>query len=367
VDRAFWAKHLEGWVPRRLIDAHMHVSNPDFRLKPMTEERRHQFWVAEVTRPMRADLADRCQRIVFPDRELSCVALGSPHLDFDIEANNEYLRTECVGLGWHALPVMRPQWSGERVEAELAKPGVVGLKPYYTLISHDPSTRDKHLEADIFDYLPHHALEVLDARGAWLTLHVPKADRLPHPRNLAQVQEIRRRYPHIVLVLAHLGRCYTEPHAREGLPPLAGDPGLVFDISAVLNPAVLRLAFELLGPERLLYGTDNPVFYMRGRRQWEGRRYINRTNHDFHFNTQREAPEIEATYTLYIYEALRTIKGVCEELDWGRDQVEAIFGDNARRLLDRVLAAKGAPPRRGRGGDARCQMPNAKAPPEGAL
>ncbi len=76
----------------------------------------------------------------------------------------------------------------------------------------------------------------------------------------------------------------------------------------MLNPAVLRMAFELFGPERLLYGTDNPVFYMRGRRQWEGRRYINRTSYPFFFNKEREAPEVEARYTLFMYEALRAIK-----------------------------------------------------------
>ena len=341
-DRAFWADHLEGWLPQHIIDAHTHVANPDHRLEPMTEERRRQFWVAEVADSIRADEADRCLRTVFPGRRITCVAMASPDLAFDIEANNDYVRTECLRFGWHALSVLRPQWAADRVAAELARPGVVGLKPYYSLISHDPLTRDRHIEAGIFDFLPHHALEVLDERRAWLTLHVPKADRLPHPDNLREVREIRRRYPRIALVIAHLGRCYTEPHAREGLPPLADDPGLVFDISAVLNPAVLRLALELFGPGRLLYGTDNPVFYMRGRRQWHGRRYVNRTDRDFHFNQQREAPEVEATYTLYMYEALRALKTVCGELGLGRDHIEAIFHGNASRLLDGVLAAKAA-------------------------
>jgi len=342
VDRAFWAEHLEGWLPRRIVDAHMHVADPAFRREPLTDEKRRQFWVAEVNAPTTAEVADRCHSIVFPGREVTCVALGSPDLAYDIEGNNDYLGAECHRLGWHALPVLLPQWSAERVAAELDKPGVIGVKPYYTLISFDPATRDKHLEADIFDYLPHHALEVLDDRHAWLTLHVPKAARLPHPNNIKQIQEIRRRYHNIVLVIAHLGRCYTEPHAREGLPPLADDPGLYFDNCAVLNPAVHRLALQLFGPERILYGTDNPVFYMRGRRQWAGRKYINRTSHNFHFNKVHESPDIEAAYTLYMYEALRAIKDVCGELGIGREGVEAIFHGNARRLLDGVLAAKAA-------------------------
>jgi len=342
VDRAFWQEHLEDWVPHRIIDAHLHIVNPVHRREPMTEERRRQYWVAEVNEPMDAPTAQHCDGITFPNRQVGHVAMGMPDPAFDIESGNEYVRTECLRRGWHSLAVLRPQWTAEQITQELAKPGVIGLKPYYTLIGHEPFTRDRHLEASIFDFLPHHALEVLDEARAWLTLHVPKADRLPHPDNIRQIKEIRRRYPNIILVIAHLGRCYTEPHAREGLPPLADDPGLYFDNSAVLNPAVHRIALERIGPERILYGTDNPVFYIRGRRQWHGRTYINRTSHDFYFNKEHEAPQVEAQYTLYMYEALRALRSVCEELGIGRQEVEAIFYGNARRLIESVLAAKKA-------------------------
>jgi hypothetical protein len=340
VDRAFWAEHIEGWLPQRVIDAHTHITNPAHRREPMTDEMLHQYWVAEVSRPIDAENAARWHESVFPGRDFSCVAVGPPSLAYDIEASNEYLRTQCLKRGWWALSVCPPQWTAEQVAGELAKPGVLGIKPYYTLIGRDPSTRDRYIEADILDYLPEHVLEVLNERRAWVTLHVPKADRLPHPDNIRRIREIRERYPDVVIVIAHFGRCYTEPHAREGLPPLADDEGLYFDNSAVYNPAVHRLALELFGPQRILHGTDNPVFYMRGRRQWEGRRYINRTSYPFHFNKEREAPEIEAAYTLYTYEALQAIRGACEDLQLSRDDVEAIFHGNAERLIAGVMRNK---------------------------
>ena len=180
-------------------------------------------------------------------------------------------------------------------------------------------------------------------RGAWVTLHVPKGDRLGHPANIRQIKQLRERYPDVVLVIAHLGRCYTEPHAREGIPPLADDPGLYWDVSATFNPASFRVAMRHIGPERLLWGTDNPVFFMRGRREWRGRTYFNRTSGDFHFNrNEHEPPDVEAKYTLYTYEALKTLKDVCEELRVGREGVQAIFHDNARRLIQSVLDAKRA-------------------------
>jgi len=340
-DRAFWEEHLEDFVPRRILDAHTHVTDPALRLDPMTDAKRKQYWVNEVLEPIEAPTAERCMKTVFPGREVTCVAMGHPSVEYDIDAANVYTSRECSRRGWYGLALLRPQWDAERVAAELDRPGVIGVKPYYQMIGPSPDTRDKYIEASIFEFLPQAALEVLADRRAWVTLHVPKADRLGHPDNIREVREIRRCYPNVVLVIAHLGRSYTLPHAEEALPPLADDEGLYFDISAVMNPDVLRLALGVIGPGRLLYGTDNPVFYMRGRRTWDGRTYTNHTSADFHFNRGRhEPPQVEAGYTLMMYEALRALRVVCEDLALSSSDMEAIFCGNAKRLISGVVARK---------------------------
>jgi len=336
VDRAFWQEHLESWVPGRVFDAHTHVNEPEFLVERMTDEKRRQYWVNEVAEPIGAADAQQCHELVFPGREFSCLAFGHAALEYDIHRSNASLQAECVTRGWYRLAVIRPQWTAQRVAEELDLPNVLGVKVYYALISRDSASRDKHLEASIFDFLPHHQLDLLNRRRAWLTLHVPKADRLGHPDNIAQIKQIRRQYPGIVVVIAHLGRSYTLPHAQEALPQLAGDEGLYFDISAVLNPDVLQFALKTLGPHRVLYGTDNPIFYMRGRRQWQGKSYLNRTSYPFHFNRDREPPEVEARYTLYMYEALGALRQACQQLGLRPSDVEAIFYGNAQRLIDSI-------------------------------
>jgi hypothetical protein len=341
VDRAFWDEHLSDWLPPRIFDAHTHIARSSHRLFPMSDNMRRQYWVNELFEPIDAPTAQRCHDSVFPNREFSCLAFGMPDLDFDLDAGNAYLQEECPKRGWLSLAVIRPDWSQEKVEHLLDQPGVIGFKPYYSLISLNRDTRDAHLEASIFEFLPHHILEVANDRCAWVTLHVPKAARLGHPDNLREVREIRRRYPHIALVIAHLGRCYTEPHALEALPALADDPGLYFDTSAVLNPASHRAALQYLGPRRIVYGSDNPILYMRGRRQYRDRTYVNRTSYPFYFNKEREAPEVEAQYTLFMYEDLRAIKQACLELGITADaDREAIFHGNAWRLIRPILARK---------------------------
>jgi len=344
VDAAFWAEHLEDWVPKRLIDGHVHVNDPAFQIETISEEMIANSWVTEVNAKPDVATAKHCADITFPNRDVTYVAFGHPDLGWEIEGSNEDLRVKGLEQGWYTLAMTRPTWVAEQLAWWLDKPGIIGVKPYYTLIGYRTDWHTGHLEASIFDFLPHHQLEVLNKRRAWVTMHVPKADRLGHPDNQREVREIREKYPDIKLVIAHFGRSYTEPHAREGFIPLADDPGLWFDCSAVLNPDVYRLALEHLGPERILFGTDNPMFYMRGRRLWEGRKYINRTSYPFRFNTEREAPEIEAKYTLYMYEALKAFKDACSDVGIGPEGVEAMFYGNARRLIDDVLAQKGEAP-----------------------
>jgi uncharacterized protein len=334
VDRRFWEQHFESWLPQRIFDAHIHIADPAFRIETVSEEMRRSCWVMEVDEMMTVETARHCFRTVFPGREISCLAFGYPMPGWDIESNNAYLWERMPALGHKCLAVVRPTWRGEQIEWLLSQPGVIGLKPYFAMIGYDRLSRDRHLECSIFDMLPRWQLEAADRLRAWVTLHVPKAARLGHPDNIREVRQIRRDYPGVRLVLAHLGRCYTIEHAREAFHQLAGDPGLFFDTSAVLNPEVFRLALETFGVNRILYGSDNPIFFMRGRRQFHGRNYVNRVSHPFHFNKDREPPEIEAGYTLMMYEDILAIKTACDQLGLGRAEVQRIFHDNARDLID---------------------------------
>ncbi|MBN1591299.1 MAG: amidohydrolase family protein [Pirellulales bacterium] len=341
VDRAFWDRHLEDWLPKRIFDAHTHVNEPRFRIEVPSEQKRRQYWVGEVSEPIGAADAARCSTTVFPGREFACLAFGHPSLDYDVDASNASLQEACVERGWYRLVVSRPDWSTERLAEQLAMPNTLGVKPYYALIpGQDPDSRDKYLEASIFEFLPREHLALLDRRGAAVVLHVPKAGRLAHPDNLAEIKQIRREYPGVVLIIAHFGRCYTVPHAQQAFGQLADDEGIYFDNSAVLNPDVHRLALRTFGSERILYGTDNPIFYMRGRRQWHGTTYVNRTSYPFYFNKDREPPEIEATYTLFMYEALLAIKQACDDLALTSDQIEALFHGNAERIIASVGEGK---------------------------
>ena len=334
VDRRFCAERLEPYLPARIFDAHRHVTLPEHEgpeppaiLPPKFPE--------EIAGPEAIEQARAGYAWLLPGREVEFLAFGSPRTRGLHEESNRYLSAGLAGTRSVALALSPPTWSADKLLEQLRLPGIIGIKPYERLMP-DWAGGD----VSTFDFLPHEHLELLDELGAWLTLHVPRAERLADPANIAEVLEIRRRYPNIALVIAHLGRSYSGYYAREGFPALAEDPGVLFDTSAVLNPAVLALALDRFGPERLLFATDQPVFYMRGRRTWQGRRYINLTSGGYSWNTDRQPPEVEAGYTLSVYEMIAALLDTIRALGYEQETVRAIFHDNARGLVDRVLAAK---------------------------
>jgi len=334
VDRRFWGERLEAFLPERIFDAHRHIALPE-HIEPAPPAARKRNWAREVAEYETLEQAALGYATLFPGRECSHLAFGMPHQECHVEDNNAYLSQGLAGTQSAALAVTSPEWPAERVAEWLRRPRVIGIKPYQEMI---PGFDGE--EVSVFDFCPHQHLRVLDEVGGWLTLHLPRKERLADPKNIAEVREIRQRYPSIVLVVAHIGRSYAGRYAREGLRALEGDEGLLFDTSAVLNPAVHALALDRVGPKRLLFGSDFPILYMRGRRRWEGDRYINLTSGDYAWNVNREPPEVEATYTLYIYEAMAACVDACLQLGFGKGELRAVFHDNARALVDRLLAAK---------------------------
>jgi hypothetical protein len=334
VDRAFWAERIAPFLPDRIFDAHRHIALPE-HLDPVSPERRQRDWTFEVARHESLEEAAVGYAQLFPDRSVSCLAFGYPHRECHLEDNNTYLADGLAGTGSAVLALTSPTWAAEDVARWLRQPGVIGIKPYQDLI---PGFDGE--DVSVFDFCPHAHLEVVNEVGGWLTLHLPRRERLADPDNIAEVLDIRQRYPRLVLVVAHIGRSYAGRFAREGLPALSRDEGILFDTSAVLNPAVYALALDRLGPQRLLFGSDFPILYMRGRQRWEGDRYINRTSGTYTWNVSREPPEVEATYTLYVYEAIAACVDTCRALGFDDAALRAIFHDNARAIVDRLLAEK---------------------------
>jgi hypothetical protein len=103
-------------------------------------------------------------------------------------------------------------------------------------------------------------------RGLVMLLHVPRRGRLADPVVQAGVRWLSAECPRAKIVLAHCGRCYLPGEMKAAIACLHGLENVRMDTAMVMDPVVLQIAFNEIGPGRLVFGTDFPIAAMRGRR-----------------------------------------------------------------------------------------------------
>lgn len=207
----------------------------------------------------------------------------------------------------------------------LRRPGVCGLKPYHTYSAARPTW-----EAQVPDYLPEALMRVADEAGATVVLHLVRARGIADHSNQYWVRRYCEHYPRARVVLAHCARGFNPYHVLEGLPALAGLPNLWVDSSAVCNASALLTAFEVLGVERLLYGSDYPVSHLRGTNCSMGDTFL-WLGEDTAPPPPAYAPDL--VLPLVGGESLRALAAAAQHARLTEDQVERIFWGNAVELL----------------------------------
>ena len=327
VDRRVYEEELDPWLPPKIIDVHVHIGLAE-HTGAVTEERRRSNWAYEVGLAQSWEQLRKNVQTLFPGRQMEVLAFGNPFRETDLERNNDYVWSGArdPANGASGLLVTRPEWDAAVIEDAMRK-GFTGIKPYPDLAPEGAG------EPSIYDFLPPSHLDILNRLGGILMLHLPRQGRLGDPDNIRELKEISKRYPAVRIIVAHVGRSFCLPTAQRGLPELAGLPNVWYDISAVMNADVIAYTIETAGLERALYGSDMPITLIRGIREHVGESYVNYTDGDYSWNTNRKPPEIEANYTYYVYEILRALIEAAKKLGLGNDAVAKVMYANAAGLL----------------------------------
>jgi len=330
VDGEFYEEHLRDFLPREMFDFHVHLTLEE-HMRPISEERIKASWAMEVARVLSYETLRAVYDELFPRQEVEQLCFPFPIRETKLEQANGYIRDLIAAGKTAGLYTSDPAEDPGLLREQLVGGGFSGIKPYPDLAGDRQSD-----DLSVFDFVPHEHLRVLDDLGMVVLLHLPRKNRLRDPRNIEEIKELVRRYPRVRLVVAHLGRSYCTSFAAEGLPALRECGGVYYDLSAVLNPEVLKIAFEEVGAERLLFGSDFPITTVRGKQEWRGDQYVNFSDVAYSWNKERKPPEEEAKYTFFIYEACLALKRAGEDFGLSREDFENIFCRNAKRLLGNV-------------------------------
>ncbi|MBP3313846.1 MAG: amidohydrolase [Oscillospiraceae bacterium] len=326
-------EELRDFLPDTFVDCHTHIWLKSHEI----EGAEHSFsWPDMVAEENSMEDLLETNATLFPDKKVISVLYGQPMNYIDLEENNNYVAQWAEKLGCPALYLTHPGESDESIEAHIAAhPCFKGLKVY---LEFSPAYIPAN-EIRIYDFLPPRQLALADKHGWVVQLHIARPKRLADPVNYVQLKEIEDNYPNLQLIVAHLGRAYAKEDIGDALEYLKDTKKTMWDFTANTNQYVMEQVLQYFGPDRLMYGSDFPIFRMKARRTVEDGYYINEipadslgdVSSDGHM---REIPYPEAEeISFFIYEEMLSAKRACENLGYGKEEVEKIFCKNAMRIF----------------------------------
>jgi glutamate-1-semialdehyde 2,1-aminomutase len=319
VDREFFERELNSFVPPRIFDSHAHLYRKAFfsGTNPIPEL---------IERYPEMDLACFQHLIssIMPGRRVSGVFFGWPHQDVNIADNNRFVADQAhMDLMCRAHMLVEPGMDPEYVRQIIRRQGFVGLKCYHVYSSQRPT-----FESSIPQYLPEEHVRIAHEEGLCITLHIVRSRAMADRFNQETIHTWATRYPNSRWILAHAARGFNPYHTIEGIGALAGLRNIWCDTSAVTEAGAFEAIVRTLGVDRLLYGSDCPVTHLRGRCVAIGDSFLWLSPKETNFH----ADYAEIQPALIGHESLRVLKLACWNLDLKDSEIEKIFYGNAAEL-----------------------------------
>lgn len=328
IDRSLLHRAIDGFVPEAVFDVHTHL----FHSRHFAAGNRPVF--LEEDRGYGMPDFQAAMQLWLPGRRVEGLFFGYPSAGNDRAGENAWVQSQVdASTNSRALVLAAPKDDPAEVRRLLSTGVFVGIKPY-RLYADVPDTR----EAEIESFAPEWMWELCHEHDGVMMLHIMLAGGITDPRNVAALRRLCRRYPRCKLVLAHVARCFNYRHAREGLHHLVDLDNVVVDTSAVTQAGAFRAALEILGPRRVLWGSDYMVSELRGScvTQGDGFTWI-------HPETSADKLTIFGQYTTVGIESLLCLREACEDTGMTQGDLEDIFRENALRLLSPPPAAPSGP------------------------
>ncbi|HXK45568.1 MAG TPA: amidohydrolase family protein, partial [bacterium] len=291
VDEKIWNEEIQNLLPSRIFDFHLHT----FTSKSFSGGT-----------PDSLKIFGNCsagaiiEKLIhlFHQKTTEFLFTGWPTSSSLLLQQNQYLAKAAEKYNFYFLALVSHKLDEKYLENLLkSEKRCLGFKPYKCF-----SVRVDPEDAKISDFLPEKQIEIANQYGLVITLHLSKKKGICDPENIEQLLYFVEKYPHVIWNLAHCGRSYI-PHNLEksinSLSRLKGKKQVFFDTSAVTDREVFVILFSEFGANQILFGSDAPVCFYRGR--------CVRFGYDWAFITQ-ETHSITASFpvspALLLYEQL---------------------------------------------------------------
>ena len=219
-----------------MIDAHVHIGLETFLARPIPPEK--------LARPAFRDRMVNSLEMQLERMDENgvdqAIVFGFPLEEIDREQSNHYVLEAAAQHPNRLIPFMLV---GDDTEDWLAR-GAKGFKQQNILYA-----------PERFDLM--RAYAVMAEAGVPMLIHFRASAGYSVPE---QARAILKQVPTLKLMVAHMGRNLPNSADRvdEALYGLADYPNVVFETSTVRDPAAIELAVQVVGDDRVVFGSDYP-------------------------------------------------------------------------------------------------------------
>lgn len=335
-DKKIWEEELRDFLPEKIIDIHTHVYKKEF-FDPATAGKKSAgvvTWTSAVAKENPIEDLDETYKLMFPGKQVKALMFISGKTG--TVKNNAYLSEKAKEYGWPALYYSHPEQSADELEENIRRGGFLGVKCYLNRApSYIPAT-----EIRIFDFFPKHQLARLNEMGAICMCHIPRDGRLKDPVNIHQILEIKKEFPQLRFIVAHVGRAYTREDVGDAFDLLTTAPDTMYDFSANCCEYAITEVIRRCGVKHVMFGTDMPILRMRTHRIEENGTYVNLVPPGLYYDPHgdphlREVSEEEGKkITFFAYEELLAFKRAAKTLGLTKEDIEDIMYNNANALIE---------------------------------
>ena len=339
-----WQNELKDWVPNEIFDAHVHLG-PPHAIGPIMSPQRRKEALSTFTSYTAEELFAFYDKLYSGKHVEGLIAFPFPLREVNYQLANEYVgelmrRDRRIKGFIVANPHNTRETIHQYESAKKTGSGFLGVKPYYDLVG--KTMPYSVLHTSIAEFVPEDLLEFMEAETLLLMLHTGRIG-MGDPECQEWVVHCAERYPHVKILLAHMGRYYEQKQFEAFMETNVVDhPSVYLEMSSASLPDVYRLTLKRPGlGKRLVFGSDMPFVAITGVEYVDENTISTFITRDYYEWTDPdlaakfEKQRLQLTYNTY--HVMRALKVAIDELVLSEvDKLQLkkdIFCQNAANLV----------------------------------
>lgn len=323
-DLCIFQQELNDFLPEKIFDCHVHVfEKASFSGEIPPTDFRQKFG-GEFT----FEMCDQYLGTLLPNRKIAYNSFGLPDRVTNRNLADRYVGAHCDNINRFGMALTSPYDVLDQLSKRVKDNHLIGYKPYWNMVDNR-----KPGEITIFDMFSQDSLEWANQEKLAITLHIPRSGRLADPVNQKDMVEICRRYPGIKFIFAHIGRAYYLSNVVGFLEGVAQMSNAWIDTAMVNHEGVLEYAFHAFPRDRILFGSDAPIAFLRGKSIEVNNQYAYLMGENYAIGSTIFDTLSTLKYATFYYEQLRGLKLAMNRARLSGKEIENIFYNNSNRLF----------------------------------